>query len=130
MAAVASRALKIVSAIAILTVVVSLTFFSRRLGISAKTGDIAMDQMMLDSNRAIGNPPQLCTNCGIAMIAAKWAAHVSERCVLNVWSCEACECEFETSAYLQRSGRLVNAVTALRAKSSLKAEVRRRSIAG
>jgi hypothetical protein len=129
MAAVASRALKIVSVIAILTVVVSLTFFSRRLGISAKTGDIAMDQM-LDSNRAIGNPLQLCTNRGIAMIAAKWAAHVSERCVLNVWSCEACECEFETSAYLQRSGRLVNAVTALRAKSSLKGEVRRRSIAG
>jgi DNA-directed RNA polymerase subunit M/transcription elongation factor TFIIS len=47
-----------------------------------------------------GNPLQFCTNCGAAMIAAKWAAYVTERCVLNVWSCEACECEFETSAFL------------------------------
>jgi hypothetical protein len=47
-----------------------------------------------------GNPLQFCTNCGAAMIAAKRAAYVTERCVLNVWSCEACECEFETSAFL------------------------------
>ena len=58
-----------------------------------------MDQQV-NVNYASGSLLQLCTNCGAAMIAARWAAYVSERCVQNVWSCEECEYEFETSAIL------------------------------
>jgi hypothetical protein len=75
---------------------------------------------LVDASRARGNPLRLCDNCGVAMIAASAAAHISERCVLNVWSCEACECEFETSAYFRRNGSQVNAITALRSKFLLK----------
>jgi ribosomal protein L37AE/L43A len=45
-------------------------------------------------------PSQLCPNCGAYVIAAIWSEQVSERCVRNIWSCDVCECEFETSAYL------------------------------
>jgi hypothetical protein len=75
---------------------------------------------LVDASHAGRNPLQLCDNCGVAMIAATGAAHISERCVMNVWSCEACECEFETSAYFRRSGQQVSAITALRSKFSLK----------
>jgi ribosomal protein L37AE/L43A len=44
-------------------------------------------------------PMRICPNCGAYVIAATWSERVSERCVRNVWSCEACGCEFETSAY-------------------------------
>ena len=40
-----------------------------------------------------------CAQCGAAIIAATWSEYVSERCVRNVWSCEHCGYEFETSAY-------------------------------
>ncbi len=46
------------------------------------------------------NPSHLCPNCGAYVIAAIWSEQVSERCVRNVWSCDVCEYEFETSAYL------------------------------
>jgi predicted RNA-binding Zn-ribbon protein involved in translation (DUF1610 family) len=48
--------------------------------------------------RGRGNPLRLCTNCGDAMIAATSSKYVSERCVRNVWSCDACGFEFETAA--------------------------------
>ena len=50
-------------------------------------------------NGPIGKPLHLCPNCGAYIIAATWAERVSERCVRNVWSCEGCGYEFETSAY-------------------------------
>jgi hypothetical protein len=57
--------------------------------------------------RGRGNPHRLCTNCGDVMIAATTSKYVSERCVRNVWSCDACGFEFETAATLtmRRSGR-------------------------
>jgi hypothetical protein len=36
-----------------------------------------------------------CAQCGVEMIAPKWAEHVSDHCVRNVWSCEACGYQFE-----------------------------------
>jgi ribosomal protein L37AE/L43A len=48
---------------------------------------------------ASGKPQHLCPNCGAYIIAATWSERVSERCVRNVWSCESCGFEFETSAY-------------------------------
>jgi ribosomal protein L37AE/L43A len=45
-------------------------------------------------------PSHLCPICGAYVIAAIWSEQVSERCVRNVWSCDACQHEFETSAYL------------------------------
>jgi ribosomal protein L37AE/L43A len=48
---------------------------------------------------ASGKPLHLCPNCAAYIIAATWSERVSERCVRNVWSCEACGFEFETSAY-------------------------------
>jgi ribosomal protein L37AE/L43A len=46
-----------------------------------------------------GKPLHLCPNCSAYIIAATWSERVSERCVRNVWSCESCSFEFETSAY-------------------------------
>lgn len=51
-------------------------------------------------NSASGKPLHLCPNCGAYVFAAIWSERVSERCVRNVWSCDACGHEFETSAYL------------------------------
>ena len=57
-------------------------------------------QQVFGLNGASGKPLHLCPNCGAHMIAAIWSERVSERCVRNVWSCEACGFEFETAAYL------------------------------
>jgi ribosomal protein L37AE/L43A len=46
-----------------------------------------------------GKPLQLCPNCAAYIIAATWSERVSERWVRNVWCCESCGFEFETSAY-------------------------------
>jgi ribosomal protein L37AE/L43A len=44
-------------------------------------------------------PFNLCAQCGAALIAPIWAEHVNDRHVRNLWSCEACGYQFETSAY-------------------------------
>ena len=54
----------------------------------------------LDVDNASGKPLHLCPNCAAYIIAATWSERVSERCVRNLWSCEFCGFEFETSAYL------------------------------
>jgi hypothetical protein len=36
-----------------------------------------------------------CVQCGADMIAPAWAEHLSDQCVRNVWSCEACGYELE-----------------------------------
>ena len=54
---------------------------------------------VLGVNGPTGKPLHLCPNCGAYVIGAIWAERVSERCVRNVWSCEGCGYEFETSAY-------------------------------
>jgi hypothetical protein len=41
-----------------------------------------------------------CAQCGAEMIAPDWSEHLSDRCVRNVWSCEACGCQFEDMVYL------------------------------
>jgi ribosomal protein L37AE/L43A len=50
-------------------------------------------------DRASGKPLHLCPNCAAYIVAATWSERVSERCVRNVWSCESCGFEFETSTY-------------------------------
>jgi ribosomal protein L37AE/L43A len=57
-------------------------------------------QPVLSANGGSGNPLHLCPNCSAYIIAATWSERVSDRCVRNVWCCEACGGEFETSAYL------------------------------
>jgi ribosomal protein L37AE/L43A len=41
-----------------------------------------------------------CAQCGAEMIAPKWSEHLSDHCVRNVWSCEACGYQFEDLVYL------------------------------
>ena len=41
-----------------------------------------------------------CAQCGADMIAPKWSEHLSDHCVRNVWSCEACGYQFEDLVYL------------------------------
>ena len=41
-----------------------------------------------------------CIQCGDALIAPEWSEYVSERLVLNLWSCSKCGCRFETEAYM------------------------------
>jgi hypothetical protein len=41
-----------------------------------------------------------CSQCGAAMVAPEWSAHLSETRVRNVWSCEGCGYQFEDTVYL------------------------------
>ena len=41
-----------------------------------------------------------CAQCGADLIAATWSEHVTDSCVRNVWSCEACGYQFEDTVYL------------------------------
>ena len=41
-----------------------------------------------------------CEKCGEALIAPEWWERVSERLVINLWSCPKCGCEFESEACL------------------------------
>jgi ribosomal protein L37AE/L43A len=50
--------------------------------------------------RNFERPPfYLCAQCGAALGAPIWAEHLNDRHVRNLWSCEACGYQFETSAY-------------------------------
>ena len=40
-----------------------------------------------------------CAQCGGAIVAPEWSEHLSERCIRNVWSCEACGYQFEHTVY-------------------------------
>jgi hypothetical protein len=53
------------------------------------------------------NPPvNYCAQCGEMIIAPVWAENRGERCIRNVWSCEACGYQFETEVYLgPKAGR-------------------------
>jgi len=41
----------------------------------------------------------LCAQCGAALIAPEWVERLGDRCVRNLWICEACDYQFETSVY-------------------------------
>jgi ribosomal protein L37AE/L43A len=41
-----------------------------------------------------------CVQCGANMIAPTRAEYLSDLCVRNVWSCEACGHQFEDLVYL------------------------------
>jgi len=40
-----------------------------------------------------------CEKCGEALIAPEYAEYVSERIILNLWSCKHCGYRFETEAF-------------------------------
>ncbi len=42
-----------------------------------------------------------CAQCGAPIPRADWSEHVNARCIRQVWSCEACSYQFETSIYLK-----------------------------
>lgn len=41
-----------------------------------------------------------CEKCGETLIAPEWSEYVSERLVLNLWSCTKCGYRFETEAFV------------------------------
>ena len=41
-----------------------------------------------------------CAQCGADLIAPECCEHLSDQCVRNVWSCEACGYQFEDMVYL------------------------------
>jgi hypothetical protein len=45
-----------------------------------------------------------CPQCGADIIAAEWSEHLSESCVRNVWSCEACGYQFEDRRRMRHRG--------------------------
>jgi hypothetical protein len=63
--------------------------FSR--GVMGTVGGSPMDslQQVFGVNGASGKPLHLCPDCSTYIIAATRSERVSERCVRNVWSCEA-----------------------------------------
>ena len=47
----------------------------------------------------LSQPVIECAQCGGAIVAPEWSEHWSERCIRNVWSCEACGYQFEHMVY-------------------------------
>jgi ribosomal protein L37AE/L43A len=45
-----------------------------------------------------------CVKCGEALIAPDWSEFVSERLVLNLWTCTKCGDRFETKAHMPADG--------------------------
>jgi transcription elongation factor Elf1 len=41
-----------------------------------------------------------CFKCGEALIAPAWSEFVSERLVVNLWSCTECGDQFETKVWM------------------------------
>jgi C4-type Zn-finger protein len=41
-----------------------------------------------------------CAQCGADIIAAEWSEHLTDYCIRNVWSCEACGYQLEDTVYL------------------------------
>jgi ribosomal protein L37AE/L43A len=41
-----------------------------------------------------------CAQCGADIIAAEWSEHLTDHCIRNVWSCDACGYQFEDTIYL------------------------------
>jgi len=48
----------------------------------------------------------MCAKCGEALIAPDWSEFVSERLVLNLWTCTECGDRFETKAYMPADAEL------------------------
>jgi len=46
-----------------------------------------------------------CAQCGADMIAPEWSEHVSDHCIRNFWSCEACGHRLEDTVYFSAGGR-------------------------
>src|SRR5450759_2822195 len=42
----------------------------------------------------------ICAKCGYALFVTEWSEYVSERVVLNLWSCTKCGYRFETEAQM------------------------------
>jgi ribosomal protein L37AE/L43A len=54
----------------------------------------------LELGRAADGQATTCVKCGEALIAPDWSEFVSERLVLNLWTCTKCGDRFETKAYM------------------------------
>jgi ribosomal protein L37AE/L43A len=50
-----------------------------------------------------------CEQCGADLKEPEWSEHFPDHRIRNVWSCEACEYEFEETVYYA-SSELVDAV--------------------
>ena len=48
----------------------------------------------------------ICAKCGEALIAPDWSEFVSERLVVNLWSCDRCGDRFETLACMSEDAEL------------------------
>jgi C4-type Zn-finger protein len=48
-------------------------------------------------NRVFGNQ---CAQCSADIIAAEWSEYLTDHCIRNVWSCDACGYQFEDTVYL------------------------------
>ncbi len=66
-------------------------------GQSGRTVPMEGIQQFFGLNGANGRPFYQCAQCGAAIIASSWSEHVNERCVRDVWTCDTCGYEFETS---------------------------------
>ena len=43
-----------------------------------------------------------CGQCGADIVAPEWPKQLSNYCIRNVWSCEACGYQVEDMVYLSR----------------------------
>jgi len=48
-------------------------------------------------------PLRLCGQCGAALIAPIWSERQDERYVRNLWSCDGCSYQFESTVYSPQS---------------------------
>jgi hypothetical protein len=52
------------------------------------------------SDRAIDQVPP-CAQCGDGVPLLMWSERLKQHCVRNVWRCEACDYEFETTIHFR-----------------------------
>ena len=57
----------------------------------------------------------ICAKCGYALFAPDWSEYMSERLVLNLWSCVKCGYRFETEAHLPAEAELIEAAETMKA---------------
>jgi ribosomal protein L37AE/L43A len=57
----------------------------------------------------------ICAKCGFTLFAPDWSEYMSERLVLNLWSCVKCGHRFETEAHMPADAESIEATETMKA---------------
>jgi ribosomal protein S27AE len=57
---------------------------------------------------------RICAKCGYKLFAPDWSEYMSERLVLNLWSCVKCGYRFETEAHFPADAESIEAAETMK----------------